>query len=128
MPNRILIELLQGGDQQWFPCDSCGTNTNHIARTGVQEREIDERGKLKTWQKYWTIQCDGCKGISFYVEMYSTEVTETDEHGNIMYPPIRTVLYPHRLAGRKMLPDSGIPAPIYATYAETYKAISMELA
>lgn len=127
MSNRFLTEVLPGGDQQSFPCDSCGTNTNHMALTGVQEREIDDHAGVEGWTKLWTLQCLGCKAISFFVEAYSSEVMECDDQGNTTYPPVRTVLYPYRLAGRRMLPDEAIPPPIYAVYAETYKALSNQL-
>ena len=120
MPNKPVVAAIPKPWQELdLACAECGTETSHKALAGVNESGQSPDDDITYWMEYWTVQCQGCKTVSFCRATTTTE--DVDDEG----VPIATYdLYPARLNGhKKMSWDGPMPHEIYRIYEETHAAI-----
>lgn len=99
----------------YVDCSSCNSETTHTKHTCVSTEYVDDENKYSREDIFYTIQCLGCKTISF------CHIVEED--GNYIQ-----TLYPSRIAGQKELDDSHLlPHGIYKIYRETHASINNSL-
>jgi hypothetical protein len=120
-PGIVIAEAPK--DEKQLACATCARITSHVVLTAVQEEGESPDGDIRFWEKHWTVQCLGCKTVSFCNQTTSTEDVGFDDHGHqILIPTIK--LYPSRIVGRKKLEWSGeVPYPIYRVYDEVHAAL-----
>src|ERR1035437_3227305 len=110
-------------DEKQLACASCARITSHRVLTAVDEYGESPDGDIRVWDYHWTVQCLGCKTVSFCTETRSSEDIGYDEDGKIIVEPT-IKLYPSRLVGRKKLEWSGeLPYKIYRVYDEVHAAL-----
>jgi hypothetical protein len=91
----------------------------------VQAADRSPDGDILVWDDYYTIQCAGCKTVSFCIKSTSTEDQAYDERTGDYQPVETTRLYPSRIAGRLELENSHLlPHAVYKVYEETRAALA----
>ena len=60
-------------DEKHLACASCARITSHRVLTAVEEYGESPDGDIKAWDNHWTVQCLGCKTVSFCTETRSSE-------------------------------------------------------
>lgn len=100
-------------------CGECGRLTEHEIITCVSSRDQSPDGDIHVWDDYLTVQCRGCKTLSFCKESGSSE--DLDPEGQ----PITTrTLFPGRIVGRSPLSDLYyLPYDLRKIYEETRSAL-----
>ncbi len=131
---RMIVEIRNPQDQEeWMPCDQCGNKTAHkvltvvVSKTNVKHEDSDQV-KYQLWTYHQTVQCQGCKNISFRKELKATYNFDCDpkSDGEEHWTVIR--FFPPRLSDRMQMKDSFLlPYSIYQIYGESYKALCDEL-
>lgn len=100
-------------------CGECGRLTEHQIITNVSSRDQSPDGDIHVWDDYLTIQCRGCKTLSFCRESSGSE--DTDPEGQ---PITRRTLFPGRVVGRPPLHDLyHLPFDLRTIYEETRSAL-----
>jgi len=117
LPNNKEIQI---------PCGSCDKETFHLVLAEVVGRWENPAGD--GLDEFLTVQCRGCKTISYCHRSFFSEDVEFDEEKNryVTIPIIH--LYPSRIAGRSLLKDAyELPHGLYRVYVETHSAICNKL-
>jgi hypothetical protein len=96
-------------------CGECGRRTEHKILTAVTSVDGTPDDSIQFRDEYLTIQCRGCKTVSFCRESINSD--DTDDEGQ----PITTMkLFPGRIAGRPPLEDLyHLPGGLRMIYEET---------
>jgi hypothetical protein len=109
-----------------IPCGSCDRETFHLVLAEVVMRWKNEIGD--GFDEFFTVQCRGCKTISYCKRSFFSEDEEFDEEKNCYVPTPIIDLYPSRIAGRSLLQDAyELPHGLYRVYKETHSAICNKL-
>jgi hypothetical protein len=112
----------------WLPCGACNRQTAHQTLTLVSWVDENLEADIKIWQRYLTVQCKGCKTVSFCEEYECTEDLYYNPATDRMELETRQQLYPNRIAGRPELSDvSSVPFEIRRVYRETHFALCSSL-
>jgi hypothetical protein len=89
----------------------------------ASDRSPDE--DIRFWDDYYTIQCAGCKTVSFCIKSRSTEDQAYDDRTGDFQLVETTRVYPSRIAGRLELENSHLlPNAVYKVYEETRAALA----
>jgi len=113
------------GQEVWVACGTCGKVTCHQALTVVATSDESPDGDIRVWDDYLTIQCGGCRTVSFCVESRCSEDIDYDPRTGQEYQSVSHRVYPNRIAGRSELEHSHLlPHVTYRIYEETRAAIS----
>jgi hypothetical protein len=108
-------------------CLRCDGRTLHRVLTAVHEHGEHSAGDVRWWSQYEIVQCQGCESVSFRQDSQNTEsysISDSDQ----MVLDHHEELFPHRLGGRKELPDlQYLPAAIQTVYRETHAAHASQL-
>lgn len=125
---RVSVVDPKGGEV-WIACaGTCRKETCHTVLTDVEESDATFDGDIQWWNSYKTVQCLGCKTVSYCHEHSNTEDFDHDEDGQ-MVAAVTRKLYPSRIAGRGEMDGSReLPHGLYRVYRETHSAISNNLA
>jgi hypothetical protein len=112
----------------WIPCGTCNRKTCHSVLTDVGTSASSPDGTIQEWNDYMTVQCQGCKTISFCHNYRCTEDQDWNpETQQVELFPTLT-LYPSRIAGRAELDGLyELPHGVYRVYKETHAAICNKL-
>jgi hypothetical protein len=107
-------------EEKPLPCGTCGRETSHKILTAVKEDGRTPDDDIQYWVRHWTVQCLGCKTVSFCSETRTSE--DLDDDGTLVPT---TKPFPSVLLGLKKLEYQGsIPyRKIYRVYDETYAAL-----
>ena len=109
-----------------IPCASCDKETFHLILTKVDHSWGDE--DLSGSNQFLTVQCRGCKTISYCHMSWFSEDTQWDYEQQCEVPVPTKTLYPSRIAGRSLLKDAyQLPHGLYQVYKETHSAICNQL-
>lgn len=108
----------------WVPCASCHGDTAHKVLTCVTVH--DEDGPVDFWQDHYTIQCGGCKSVSFCSQSSCSEdEPEHDSTTDTTRLAVRTNLYPSRKKGIAKIEDIyALPEKVREIYEETHAAVT----
>ena len=97
------------------PCAACDRETAHRKLVCAATEYHEDRPGYECDEYYFTIQCQGCKAISF------AHLTDASEGRSL-------IVYPGRVVGRRLLSDSYlIPPRVQTIYRETHVALSNAL-
>lgn len=113
----------------WLPCIQCSGDTLHKPLV-----EVSTEGSLRDgdfdlfWnERHQTVQCQGCRSVSFRHESTNSEDVTHVGDGNFE-PLVRVTLYPPREKDYPGLPDAHfLPTLIQVTYNETLSALRRNL-
>jgi len=116
------------GEEINVPCSKCSGKTFHSVLLSLDKSGEQNEGD---WDYYWstnyqTIQCKGCKTISFRRISSNSEDTEQvdyDEWQHVVYED----LFPSRVEGRKGFDETEIiylPNKVQRIYKETLQALN----
>ena len=109
----------------WVACGTCGKVTCHVSLTAVDTSDESPDGDIRVWDDYLTIQCGGCRTVSFCVESRCSEDVDYDPRTGEQQLSVSHRVYPNRIAGRSELEHSHLlPHVTYRIYEETRAAIS----
>jgi hypothetical protein len=112
------------GHTVWVACGRCGKVTCHTALTLVATSDGSPGGEIQVWDDYLSIQCGGCRTVSFCVQSSSSEGIEYDPEAGKERLAVTNRVYPNRIAGRSELEHSQLlPYATYRVYQETRIAI-----
>jgi hypothetical protein len=108
----------------WVPCASCNCATAHKVLTCVKVHDTD--GPVDFWQDHFTIQCGGCKSVSFCSQSSCSEDgPEYDSTTDTMRLAVDTKLYPSRKKGIAKIEDVyALPEKVREIYEETLTAVT----
>jgi hypothetical protein len=120
MSHTAKIELgTRKGTAILVVCGECGRLTDHEILVDAVSRDETSDGDIQFWDDYLTLQCRGCKTLSFCLESINSE--DSDDEGQPL--PSRT-LFPSRIVGRPQLRDLyHLPAELRMVYEETRSAL-----
>jgi hypothetical protein len=100
-------------------CGECGRLTEHEILTEVSSHDQSPDGDILVWDDYYTIQCRGCKTLSFFREEACSE--DTDPEGQLIK---KRTLFPGRIVGRPPLDDLYLlPYELQLIYKESRSAL-----
>lgn len=124
--STVTVKSPQGRDV-WLPCGTCGNVTCHHAITLVETSDSSPDGDIQVWSEYMTVQCGGCKSVSFCVQSSCSEDRifnpETEKEELV----VTSRVYPNRIAGRAQLEHAYLlPHVIYKVYEETRSALASD--
>jgi hypothetical protein len=108
-------------------CNECKTKTFHISRTYVKYSWDHKLVPMGGWSKNYTVECRGCKSISFYKEGYFSENDyDYDEYGE---PIIERYQYPEPVYSIRveLMDEDNLPELVRKIYMETHMAFTKEL-
>lgn len=128
MPEQPIVTVTKPPEaEQQFACADCSRTTSHKVLTAVEVYRESPDGNFQCWDNHWTVQCLGCKSVSFCNETRFSEDVEFDDKGECFLPPTIN-LYPSRLVGRKK-PEwaFNLPPNIYRLYDEVHAALCNNL-
>ena len=109
----------------WLACGTCGKVTCHRTLTLVATSDESTDGNIQVWDDYLTVQCGGCRTVSFCVQSSCSEEREWDPRTEQEELSITNRVYPNRIAGRSELEHSQLlPYVTYRIYEEARTAIS----
>ena len=112
------------GKEIWVACSTCKVETAHRCLTEDDVWDESPGGDIQAWWQYYTIQCGGCKDVSFCVESQNSEDYDYDEQGMLERCTTQKV-YPNRLAGRAILKGAySLPHGVAQIYKETHESIT----
>ena len=105
-------------------CGECGRPTEHEVLVDVDSYDKTPDDDIQFWDNYLTIQCRGCRTLSFCIESSNTE--DTSPEGDQLITT-RT-LFPGRIAGRPPLRDLHyLPWDLRKVYDEARSALMQDL-
>lgn len=108
----------------WVACGECSKVTSHKSLTLVKTADASPEGDFRIWDNFLTIQCGGCRTVSFCEQSSCSEDIEYDPDMQEERLSVTTRLYPKRIAGRSKLEQSHLlPYSIYQIYSESIAAI-----
>jgi uncharacterized protein DUF4145 len=101
-------------------CGECSRRTEHEVLTKVSSHDQSPGGDIDVWDEFLTIQCRGCKTVSFCKEATCSEDTDPDD-GTLI---TTTTLFPGRIEGRPPLNDDyHLPYELKKIYQESRSAL-----
>jgi hypothetical protein len=107
------------GESVLVVCGECCRETAHEILTNVGSHDSDAEGDIQVWDHYLTLQCRGCRTLSFCRESQCTEDIGPDNE----LITART-LFPGRIAGRPRLSDiHHLPPRLWNVYEESRSAL-----
>ncbi|MBX3640262.1 MAG: DUF4145 domain-containing protein [Nitrosomonas sp.] len=113
------------GHEVWLACGTCGKVTCHRTLTLVATSDESPDGDIQVWDDYLTVQCGGCRTVSFCVQSSCSEGLEWNPRTEQEELSVTNRVYPNRIAGRSELEHSQLlPYATYRIYEETRTAIS----
>lgn len=123
MSERAKVAVAKpSGQELWIACASCNAVTSHKILTAVSSKDESEEGDIQVWEDYWTVQCQGCKHVSFCHESRCSEDLVLCADGSEELRRTRK-LYPPRVPGRpQMRRVYELPHPLLEIYKETHSA------
>ena len=116
------------GKEVWIPCGTCNRETCHSVLTNVHQSDRWDDVDIQVWDDFMTVQCQGCKTISYFHESRCTEdeVWNPETEQPELVPTKK--FYPSRIAGRAELDDIHLlPYGLARVYKETHAAICNKL-
>ena len=120
----VKVELPEGEEELWAPCGQCAVETAHRILTRVELRDGTPDGDIQVWEDYLTIQCGGCKSVSFCRKSGSSEDYILDHESGEYEEVVHQEVFPSRIAGRAELERAyELPAGVYEIYRETHAAL-----
>ncbi len=116
------------GKEVWVACGTCNAETCHSVLANVSQSDSSPDGEIQVWNEYLTIQCQGCKTVSYCHEYSCSEDYDFNEETQQMENSTTQKLYPSRLLGRQELESLyDLPHGLYRIYKETHAAICNKL-
>jgi len=110
--------------QVWVACGSCARVTCHHVLSVIATSNESPDG-IQVWDDYLTIQCGGCRTVSFCVQSSCSEGVEYNPQTGQQELSITHRVYPSRIAGRSRLEHWHVlPYQVYRIYEETCQALS----
>jgi hypothetical protein len=104
-------------------CGQCCRVTAHEVLVNVSSHDSDAEAGIQVWDDFLTLQCRGCRTLSFCREARCTEDIGPD--GQLI---TTTTLFPGRIAGRPELSDIyHLPTKLISAYQETRTALMSDL-
>jgi len=105
------------------PCADCNGVKSHDILAVVKTIDSSPGDEVTVWKNFFTVQCGGCKTVSFCETSQFSEDLEYDHEGTQRLATT-TTLYPSRISGRPEL-DSlwSLPQGVYRIYKETHAAL-----
>jgi len=117
------------GRESLVACAQCNGATCHTVLSVVETTTDHPHADATEWVEYLTIQCAGCKTVSFCREYKCSEdhfynpVTDQEELS------VTQTMYPGRIAGRPLLENLYyLPKEVRRVYGETHDALCNDLA
>ncbi len=111
----------------WVACGRCGTTTEHkiLAKVALSDATPDDA--IQYWSDFLTIQCGGCRAVSFCTrEKCSEDIECSDARGEHLAETFK--VYPGRIAGRTLLKEfHELPHGVARIYKETHEALAAKL-
>lgn len=126
MSSTAKISVQEPGEDIWVVCARCDKETCHESMTRIRVSDGDEQTDWVT--DYVTVQCKGCKTVSFCQEATSSDDIDQDRRTGETIHPVTRTLFPSRVAGRAAItPQFFLPPKIRGIYAEARKALCSEM-
>ena len=111
----------------WTSCYTCEVDTEHSILTRVTatlDHSFDPTFSITEWTVCETVQCQGCKEVSFRQILSDSEHTDTDPDTGHDIPVETVSFYPHRNAGRTTMEHAMLlPWGVDPIYRETHAAV-----
>jgi len=105
-------------------CDQCNHETTHEIVASVDLDDESPDGDIRVWTSYLTVQCRGCKTVSFCIESSNTEDFYEHDPDTLI---VRRTIFPSRIAGRPRLADIYLlPPKLGRVYKETRAALMQD--
>jgi len=112
----------------WIACGTCNKETCHKVLTSIEQYDHDQEADIRVWDNYMTVQCQGCKTISFYHESRCSEDMQFNEETQDAEIIPRCTLYLSRIVGRAALDRIyELPHGLARVYKQTHAAICNNL-
>jgi hypothetical protein len=112
----------------WIPCGRCTKVTCHTVLTDTTQSESDPESQIDVWDDFLTVQCRGCRSVSFCHESRCSEGVVYDPVTGHESISVERKYYPSRIAGRSEMPRAEIlPPGIKGIYSETHAALCNNL-
>ena len=129
MSKTLMVTVKPAKDRQtWISCGSCGKVTCHEVLTSVSTSDSNPGGDISVWEDFLTVQCGGCKTVSFCVESSCSEGYYYNPETDREELSVSTRLYPSRTAGRSELEHAHLlPHNVFLIYEETRASLSNDL-
>lgn len=107
-------------NEVWVPCGNCGKTLCHKVLTELRTEDSTPDGEITFWETFLTIQCGGCKVVSFCKELTSTEDYRWNPVSEQQELAVDWCVYPPRVAGREELQHVyTLPYNLQRIYKET---------
>src|SRR5271170_6610460 len=107
-------------------CGECSLETVHEIMVFVDSEDESDDGDIRVWDSYLTVQCRGCRTVSFCVESSCTEDFDPEDPDALL---VRKTLFPSRIVGRTPLRDlQHLSHELSKVYEETREALIQNLA
>ena len=102
--------------------------TCHKVLTNVAENDSTPDDAIRVWNDYMTVQCQGCRTVSYCHEYRCTEDQEWNPETESVELTVTRKVYPSRIAGRAELDGIyDLPHGVYRIYKETHAALCNNL-
>lgn len=132
---KTIVDIRTPQEQEaWIPCDQCGRKTAHkilsvvVSKENRWRSENSDKIKYQLWTYYQTVQCQGCKNISFRREVQATTNFDCDPNSDGMEHWKADRFFPPRLLDRVQMKNSFLlPYEVYQIYVESYNALCNKL-
>jgi hypothetical protein len=99
-----VCEVKEVDDQEfWIPCKECDRETAHSTLTLVVLTSTHKESYIICWESYYTVQCNGCKSVTFFLTWQCTEDDYMTPDGPELV--VHEEYYPTRIVGRSILLD-----------------------
>ena len=116
------------GTEDTVLCSRCTGKTAHVVLASVDldgEQPIDDRNTYWWSEQYQTVQCLGCKTVSFRQRSSNSEDYDFDERNEVCHE-VTEALYPPRREGLKGFGNDRflLPPTVVRVYDETLSALN----
>jgi hypothetical protein len=91
------------GKEVWIACGTCSRETCHTVMTNVVQSDSWDQADIQTRDDYMTVQCQGCKTVSYFHRSLCSEDVRWNEETQQGEPVPTDKLYPSRIVGRAEL-------------------------
>jgi len=128
--NRSVVTKVEDPKEEevWIACGTCNQETCHAVLTNVKQSERFDDVGIDVWRLYKTVQCQGCKTISYFQRTLNSEdQTFNPETEQPELVPTDKI-YPSRIVGRAEMDGVyELPHGLARVYRETHAAICNNL-
>jgi Domain of unknown function (DUF4145) len=114
------------GKEVWIACGKCNGETCHTVLTNVNRS--DSWDGMDASDDYMTVQCQGCKTVSYFHQSWFSEDVRWNEETQQEENVSTDKLYPSRIVGRAEMDGIyELPHGLARVYKETHAAICNNL-